>query len=199
MYYPDNDPIRFEIMDNGVLLTQKEDPWLHIRKSMQLTFLGGAEVEVVHRIVNTGKEALHCAMWAVSAMAPGGTQTIPLKTYDGGSMPRHWISTWFYTDLGDPRASYSREKIVLTHLPMEERYKIGIDRPEGPVCYENNGVVFEKVFPAPREGAYPDKDVSYETFMCRHMVEMESLSPLMCIPPEESREHTEIWHLRKSV
>ena len=199
VYYPDNDPIRFEILDNGVLLTQKEDPRLHVTKNMQLTFLGGGKVEVVHRIVNTGKEALHCAIWAVSAMAPGGVQCIPLKTYDGGAMPRHWISMWSYTDLGDPRAHYSREKIVLTHLPMEQRYKIGIDRPNGPVSYENNGVVFEKSFPSPVENACTDKDVAYETLMCRHMVEMESLSARMQILPEESRDHTEIWHLRKTV
>lgn len=76
------------------------------------------------------------------AMAPGGVEHIPLKRYDSGSAPRHRFSTWHYTNLGDMRAKYSREEITLTHIPMDEKYKIGVGHPFGQVWYENKGVIF---------------------------------------------------------
>ena len=198
IYCPDNDPISYAVEGETIVLTQSEDPWLKVKKQMRITFGDDASLQVTHRIENTDEKDRTCSLWAVSAMAPGGVQQIPLKTYDGGAMPRHWISMWSYTDLGDPRASYSREQIVLTHVPVAQKYKIGVDRPNGPVRYENEGVTFVKEFPVVQQETYPDKDVSYETFMCQHMVEMESLSPLMTIPAGEFGEHTEIWRLLRT-
>lgn len=196
-YYPDNNPIQYEVSGNSVLLTQQEDPWLHVNKSICITFGEDASVQVKHCLENTGNTPKTCSIWAVTSVAPGGVQHIPLKAYDGGFKPRHWVSMWSYTDLGDYRAKYSREEIILTHEPIEQRYKIGVDRPNGPVWYENRGVIFEKDFPVILEEIYPDKDVCYETFMCRYMVEMESLSVLNTLAPGEKSEHTEIWRLKK--
>lgn len=196
-YYPDNAPIHYEICGDSIVLTQQEDPWLQVKKSIQISFGTDASVQINHCIENTGAEDKNCSLWAVSAMAPGGVQHIPLKTYDGGAMPRHWISMWSYTDLGDHRAKYSRDEILLTHEPIEQRYKIGVDRPNGPVRYENKGVAFEKEFPVSEGDTYPDKDVSYETFMCKHMVEIESLSPLVRIPADQKQYHSEVWRLTK--
>lgn len=196
-YYPDNAPIYYEICGDSILLSQQEDPWLRVKKSIRLCFGSDASVQIEHCIENTGTQEQTCSLWAVSAMAPGGVQHIPLKTYDGGTMPRHWISLWSYTDLGDHRAKYSRDEILLTHEPIEKRYKIGVGRPNGPVRYENKGVAFEKESFISEGDIYPDRDVSYETFMCKHMVELESLSPLVTIPAGQKRYHREVWCLTK--
>lgn len=199
VYYPDNEPIDYAILENGVELTQKEDPWLRVRKHIRITFLEGAEVEVTHRVENIGEEALPCSVWAISSMAPGGVQDIAFALRDGGMDHWHRVSMWDYTSLGDPRAEYRRDGIRLTHRPLEEKYKIGVGHPLGPVTYENNGVTFVKKFSVDSTKEYPDGNVSFETFMCKHMVEIESLSPLMTIPAGENREYREIWCLRKSV
>lgn len=198
VYCPDNEPIQFEILDNGVLLTQQEDPWLRIKKSMRIIFSGGAELEVTNRIENTGEEPLSGAIWAISVMAPGGTEEISFALREGGM--DHWrrISMWDHTSLGDPRAEYRRDGIRLRHSPIDLRYKIGIGHPLSPVRYENNGVTFIKAFPVMEDLEYPDGNVSFETFMCKHMLEIESLSPLMTIPAGQTREHTELWRLCKS-
>ena len=104
---------------------------------------------------------------------------------------------WDYTSMGDERASYSREEIVLSHRPMDSKYKIGVGHPKDQVCYENDGVSFMKRYEMSPEAVYPDGNVSYETFLCRYMVEMESLSPLYRILPGETKEHVEIWELRR--
>jgi hypothetical protein len=153
---------------------------------------------VMHRVENTGDTELDVALWAISAMAPGGVERIPMKKYTSGYFPRHHFSTWHYTDLGDERAKYSRDEITLTHAPIEQKYKIGVGHPCDKVRYENRGVTFSLDFLIEEDECYPDGGVSYETFMCQHMVEMETLSPLFKIAPGESAEHSEVWELKVS-
>ena len=45
VYYPDNEPICYEIIENGIEIRQKEDSWLHVKKSMEILFLGGIVVQ----------------------------------------------------------------------------------------------------------------------------------------------------------
>jgi len=203
-YHPDNEPISYEIIEGDkILLTQNKDPRLSVRKRMLIAF-GSEEngdanrLTVMHRVENVGECESKAALWAISAMAPGGVERIPMKKYSGGAFPRHVFSTWFYTNLGDVRAKYSAEEITLSHMPIEERYKIGVGHPYGKVSYENKGVIFSLDFLIEEDETYPDGNVSYETFMCKHMVEMESLSPIFEIAPGASAEHCEIWALTKT-
>ena len=193
-YCPDNEPISYTVSDDTVTLVQKEDPWLHIIKTFTLKF-DGARLEIVHRIENLSEDELECSLWAISVMAAGGTEYIDLERRDGGMDHWHRISTWDYTSLGDPRATYTRDEIKIRHLPVDERYKIGVGHPFGPVRYENDGVVFKKYFAVEKDKIYPDANVSYETFFSQYMVEMESLSPLGKIGKGERMEHSEVWEL----
>ena len=194
-YCPDNAPIEYQIFDDAVEIYQQEDPWLHVKKSMRITFLEDAKVVVENRVENTGEETLHCSVWAITSVAPGGVEDISFALRDGGYDHWHRISMWDYTSLGDDRAEYRRDGITLTHRQVEQKYKIGVGHPSGPVRYANNGVVFVKDFPIHTDKQYPDADVSFETFMCKHMVEIESLSPLADIAPGTSHSHKEVWHL----
>ncbi len=196
-YYPDNEPISYEILEDKIIIRQKNDPWLMLEKSMQISFLSDDSLQIIHQIKNTDDKTRRCALWPVTSVAPGGTQIIPLKYSESGYKPLHQISTWFYTNLGDERATYERDSIMLKHKPTSQRYKIGVGHPVCPVTYKNKGVVFEKSFEIFPEMEYTDGNVSYETFMCDHMVELESLSPLYDIAPGESAKHTEIWKLKK--
>lgn len=202
VYYPDNEPISYEIREQGIWICQKEDPWLQVKKSMYLSF-GREETKdehcltVLHKVVNTGNETIKVALWAVTAMAAGGVEHIPLKRYDGGMDPKQRICAWYHTDLGDVRAKYAKDEITLTHMPLDEQFKIGIGHPDGRVWYENDGVTFVLNFPVETGKEYPDGNVSYESFMCKHMVELESLSPYAEILPGESMEYQEVWELRK--
>lgn len=195
MYFPDNAPISYEIQGDAIVLTQKEDPWLHVIKSIRVEFGDGAKVTVTNRVKNTSDAPIRCSVWAISSMAPGGVEDITFDLREGGYDHWHRVSMWDYTSLGDPRAQYRRDGIRLTHVPMEQKYKIGVGHPYGPVRYQNNGITFVKSFEVHLDKEYPDANVSFETFMCKHMVEIESLSPLMTIAPGETGAHTEIWSL----
>ncbi len=195
-YFPDNDPIDCRVEGDTICLAQRSDRFQKVIKSMAITFGEDASVQVVHRIQNTDAADRECALWPISVMAPGGTEHIPLKICDNGDHPSHWFSLWDHTNFGDPRATYLKDEIILSHRRSKNVYKIGVSRINGPAWYENHGVIFEKDFAVTDGIPYPDNQVSYETFLCDYMVEMESLSPLYRIAPGEAREHTEVWRLR---
>ncbi len=196
-YFPDNQCIQYEISGDTISLFQEEDPWLGVKKSMEITFAGDEEMHVRHKVINTEKTLKKFALWPITSVAPGGTERIALRQRENGYDPLHTITMWDYTSLGDERATYTHESITLTHKPFERKYKIGIGHPNGPVTYENKGVVFEKSFEIDLSKAYPDGGVSFETFMCMHMVEIETLSPLYEISYNESAEFVEHWKLKR--
>jgi hypothetical protein len=193
LYAPDNDPVRIERVENGVRITQREDPVLHVVKECTLT-LAGERVHITHRIQNTG-ETRTCALWAVSVLAPGGVERIPLAVRQGGCDPLHRFVIWDHTTLGDERAEYRKDEVVLTHKPIDARYKLGVGHPLGDVRYVLPWATFIKHYERKKDLCYPDGDVSFETFLCRHMTELESLSPLYTLQPQESASHDEVWTL----
>lgn len=193
-YYPDNEPISYEIVGEKIILRQEEDPWQKVIKEIEITF-DGPRVKLLHRITNTADEPRICGIWSISTLVPGGVQYIDLEIRDGGMDPWVRLGAWDYTSYGDPRAKYERDKITLTHLPIEEKLKIGIGHPVSPVRYELPDVVFKKYFEVDREKTYPDSNMSYETFFSKYMLEMESLSPLGTINKGETMEHAEVLEL----
>ena len=194
-YYPDNEPIEYELKDNCILLTQALDKRLGVIKSICLSFGKGATVHLTHKIVNCNQNSISCSLWPVSVVAPGGIEYIPLGKNREETGFYSQITWWFHTSLGDERASYEKERIIIRHLPIDKPYKIGVGHPFGPVRYERNGVAFEKSYVIDKTATYSDGGVSYETFFCMHMAEIESLSPLYNIAPNGSAEHTETWNL----
>lgn len=196
IYYPDNDAISYKISDGKITIRQKNDPWINVEKTMEIFFLSNDSLQITHIIKNTDSQAKTFSVWPVTSVAPGGTEYIPLHYAQSGSAPLHKISTWYYTSLGDERAEYKRDLITLRHKPNDLLYKIGISHPAGPITYTNKGVDFEKSFEIDKDSEYPDGNVSYETYMCNYMVEMESLSPLYTVEAGRCAEHKEIWKLK---
>ena len=196
-YYPDNEPISAEILENGLLVRQKNDPWLCGEREVELRFLPENVIEVVHRVKNTDTVSRSFSLWGVTSMAPGGTEYIPLALRDGGSDPNHVFTTWDYTSLGDARATYARDLITLEHYATGQKYKIGVGHPMGSVRYVNRGVVFEKLMDVKAGAEYPDGGVSFETFLCDAMVEVETLSPMMNVGAGETATYSEFWKLTK--
>ena len=196
-YKPEFEPITYECREDKIILTQNNDDWLGVQKSLEITFEDDNLVQVKHIIKNTSNKTQTFSPWAISSMDFGGIEYIPLKYRDNGYDPLHRISMWDYTSLGDDRAEYSRELIKLSHKNNSKKYKIGVGHPNGSIKYVNKGVVFEKIYDICEDKKYPDGDVSFETFMCDYMVEIESLAPLCEVKSGESVSHIEKWLLNK--
>ena len=195
-YHPDNDRITYQLSENGVSLFQIKDPRINMEKIMRISFLGDNCLKITHEIKNLSNDKCRVALWPITSVDGGGVEEICLNRKKVGCLPTNVIAAWSYTSLGDERAEFTTEKITLKHKPTSKLFKIGVGHPSAPVKYTNKGVVFTKSFDIFPEKEYTDGNVSYETYMCDHMVELESLSPLYDILPGEVRSHSEIWELK---
>jgi hypothetical protein len=207
-YSPDNGPITYQRLGEGVRLIAPPDTRYGLRKEIDVSLtVQGSRVNLVHRITNIGARATELAPWALSVMAPGGSEIIPLppRALHPGS-PKNaataadfgpnqlWV-LWPYTHLSDPRWKLGDRFITLTQRPATEPTKLGLLHRVGKVGYLNGRTLFTKSF-AYREGQrYPDGGVNYETFSNGDMLEMESLGPLLTLEPGRSVEHEETWEL----
>ena len=197
-YEPDNEPVEWEEKENSFLFTQKEDKALGVIKSFEIA-LDGNRVTVTHRAKNTKDSGQRFSLWALTVMKPGGTLTIPLKEREGGMDPLHRLSFWDYTDLGDGRIRFEKDRIRIEQRKAERNLKIGLGHPKSAPTYENGGTVFYKHVPFFEGEAYPDGDVSFEVFVSDFMTEIEGLSPLYALKPAETAAYTEIWELRRKT
>jgi hypothetical protein len=211
-YALDNAPISYRRLGSelgeGISLISPPDARYGLRKEIDV-ILGsqGSRVKLVHRVTNIGSRATELAPWALSVMAPGGMEIIPLppRVPHPGS-PKNAASAadfgpdqlwvlWPYTRLSDPRWKFGDPFVTLAQRPATEPTKLGLLHRPGKVGYVNGRMLFIKSF-GYREGRrYPDGGVNYETFTNGDMLEMESLGPLQALEPGRSVEHEETWEL----
>ena len=196
-YYPDNRPVGVEIRGKEILIRQEKDPWLDVIKEMRVILSEGTRVDVVHQVTNVSGKEKAWALWGICPMAAGGTERIgipqPAWPYD----PAVSVAVWPGTDIGDPRFRFGRETFELQQAPGKRPVKIGLTQTAGVQTYENRGVRFSLWSDRIPEMKYPDGGMCYETYICDHMLEMETLSPVYTLADGASAEHTEHWDLSR--
>jgi len=208
-YAADNGPVAYQELGPGeVRFTPAPEAEYGLQKVMELKLEpDGTKVTARHRITNVGKEETRLAVWALSVMAPGGVEVIPLPPHapHPGSpknarsaadfAPSLLMVAWPFTDFTDPRLRLGSKFITLTQDPQRGPTKFGLAHRAGGVGYLNGGTLFVKRFDH-REGQhYPDHGSNFETFTNQDMVEIESLGPLTRLAPGQSVDHAETWEL----
>ncbi len=200
-YYPDNDPVVYGILPEGVSFT----PARQKRNEMQLSFEvmlseAATDIMVIHSAKNCSKEKQTCALWAITMVNGGGVEIIPQNRDNGNSvLPNRIVAAWPYTNIHDERISITNKFITVSHdSGREDPLKLGTNNVLGWAAYCRNGYTLVKRYVHNVQAAYPDFGCSYETYVCKDYVEMESLSPLYCIEPGEGIRHVENLSLFKS-
>ncbi|MBQ7600199.1 MAG: hypothetical protein IJU57_05960 [Clostridia bacterium] len=188
-YVPDNSPISWRAEGETLFLSERPDPRTGFRKKMEVTLLGNG-IRVKGVLQNISDHDTDAAVWLVSSVVPGGVEIIPLP-YSGNDTPRVGFCYWDHTDPSDERIKYGRDRLEIRSLPSDRPLKIGISHPAGPVRYELGSVSLIKRYDLDTDAVYPDKNSSWETYFCRHMTELESLSPLYTVRPGCEISHTE--------
>lgn len=196
-YYPDNEQVEVDIQDNRITVRQKLDRWLNVRKRITIIFSDNSSVEVVHKIKNCADEKQKYAAWAISSLAAGGEEVISIPQSSGSFSPWQTLTAWDYTNIGDKRALYKSDSIRIRQAKGETKFKIGLSNTLGIYEYHINDNVFEVRSNHDSSGEYSDNGMCFETFICNHMLELETLSPMRLLMPGESMEHTEIWSIRE--
>ena len=207
---PDNEPLEYQIHEDGVTLIQKTEAGSHIQKIMEIRMSRETtEVTVKHRMINHGMWDVELTIWALTMMKAGGTEYIPFSQSQTGLLHNRTISLWPWTKADDYRLNWGSEAVTLCQDPEapevipEENYrnavKIGLNNDEGYAAYFNQNHLFVKQYEGLEGRNYPDGGCSYETYTDKYMLEMESLSPLLTIRPGEEAEHVEHWSLYNQV
>lgn len=205
-YAPDNSPVSAVEVPGGVRLTT-HDAAHGIQKEIELTLGPSGGVRLLHRITNTADAPARLAAWALTVLAPGGVEIIPLpdkrphpgppsnaKSPDDYA-PNQTMVLWPFFDFTDPRWTFGRRFLLLRHDGSRGPTKLGLLHREGWVAYNVAGQLFVKRFGSVDKAEYPDRGCNFETFTNEDMLEAESLSPLVTLPPGGAVEHREEWEL----
>jgi len=200
-YEPDNSPVAWEEITDGLKTSQDTEPLSRIKKEMEITLSPErASALVTHRLTNKGKWPVELSAWSISAMATGGKEVIPQTGRDTGLLPNRIISLWPYTKLTDPRIYLGDRYIIMQQDPHAGHpLKIGVSNEHGWAVYFNHNHLFVKYYTHHMNARYPDLGVSYESYANDFMLEMETLSPLIMLAPDSYIEHKERWELFDKV
>lgn len=200
-YAPDNDSVDWEKIENGIRVTSKVQQWVQIKKVMDITLSPtDSKVRILHKLINNNAWPVELAVWSSSVMASGGKEIIPQPQnkshFSDGFKGARVIALWSYAKMNDPRVYWGDKYITLRQdKNISANIKFGISNEDGWAAYINNSHLFVKKYAHDRNAKYPDGGVSYETFACDFMLEMESLSPLVLLEPDKEATHVEEWKL----
>jgi hypothetical protein len=205
-YEPDNIGIRWEQIENGIILKQDTEPWTKIRKEISITLDNTSTlVRFGHRIINESPWDANLCIWVLTLMDSNGVCIIPapnqVKDMSPNSvLPIGAIAFWPYTSLTDSRFKMSDKYFVLRHNPgITQNFKIGMPVFEGWAAYVNKNHMFVKYFEHKIGEEYPDFSSSFELYCCERFTEVETLSPMRKLKNGESLEHYELWELHNNV
>lgn len=198
-YYPDNTPVPYEIIENGVRLMPEPQKWNQYAFEIEVTMEPDTgAVNLVHKVTNTAAWPVELAPWTMSVLSPGGKEFVPQPTKETGLLGNRLLALWPYTKLTDARVHWGDKFISLTQNPEnQDKFKFGINSEHGYAMYFNHGDLFVKQFTPIEGGNYPDGGMSFETFTNNYFLEMESLGELAKIEPEQTVTHAERWCIYK--
>jgi hypothetical protein len=198
-YYPDNDPVKYEITENGAIFTPDEEKENGIQKQMEIKMDDSDTMSLTMRVTNTGKEDKEFAIWGLSVSEQNGTLIIPMNDNNTGLLSNRTLMLWPYTNLQDERL-YLGSKFITLHQDVNAKgpLKIGLDLNKGKAYYVLDNDIFIKTFtPNHPDGTYPDNGCSFETYTDRSFLEVETLSELKSVKAGETVELSENWSVAK--
>lgn len=196
-YYPENAPVAYEVSGDTVLLTPPEQAYTHFQLRTWITMdCCTAKVTLRHSIQNMYLKPITVSPWAITQVAPGGVEIVPMPDRPSGYLANRVLALWDYTDMSDPRVCWGKKYITLKQdVNALTPFKIGINAEQGWAAYINRGQAFIKRFDFDPKLTYPDYNVKYETYTCDKFTELETVGELKALEPGESVELEERWEL----
>lgn len=199
-YYPDNNEISYELVENGILVYP--DTWkiVDVKPKMLIEFIDKNKLKITHKVKNIGKKRKLC-LWALTVMKAGGTMTFFLPKKDTGFLPNRNIVLWPYSEIKDGRIEIKDNKIFAkSDIEEPKPFKIGSYNSELKAEYilenQEGKTRFVKVCQC-AEGfdSYPDFGCNFECYFNDKIHEIETLSPISNVSEGEEIEHIEFWEI----
>jgi hypothetical protein len=203
-YALDNGPVKIAIKDGTLEATQPVEPETGLEKQIIVKLApSGSQVEVIHRIRNAAAKPRTFAPWALTMMAQGGTGFHgfpPRGTHPKDLAPTNPLVMSAYTDLSDPRWTFTKKYLILRQDPKNSvPQKLGSFNKDTFGAYLLGSDLFIKRYSADPAKSYPDFGCSFETFTNADFLELETLGPVHAVKPGETVEHVERWSLHRNI
>jgi hypothetical protein len=215
-YFPDSQPVKAVQKDGALRLIQPVETTNGIQKEIELTLAPkGAHVTAVHKLTNHNLWDVELAPWTLTVMAPKGKAIFPAEPYSphpdipdfAGQvidkkfyLPTRTLVLWSYTNLQDPRWVFTSKYLVLKQDPAATKpLKIGMSNRQSWAAYLRGEHLFVKKVLYKEGATYPDHGCNFETFTNPAMLELESVGPMVKLPPGGSVTHREDWYLFDGV
>ena len=205
-YYPDNDPVEWDLSENKLTLFCPDEKSRWIGKRIVITLSeDSTQVKIDHTFKNIGLWPIEASIWSMTVMAPGGTLKVPQSKFiNHGSGPGETfdparnIVIWPYTPMNDPRLVWG-DKFFEMHQndAYSGKLKVGMLNELEYALYELNGETFRKDYSCIKDAVYPDMNCNCEFFTMPGFLEFETLSPMIKFKENESATHTEVWSLSR--
>ncbi len=209
-YYPDNFPVAVDTRNE--ILHLKAPVEVHpdfqgssgVQKEMIIAMdESDASVTVTHCVTNMNPWDIDMALWALTFMKAGGKLIVPNPSYGPHAenlLPVRTISTWKYTEMGDPQFEWGNKYIILKQDKNRTKAnKFGLANTEEWAAYQNGDRLFVKYHEHLEDAEYPDLGCSLEAYTNSQILEFETLGPLLELAPSETGIHVERWKLFKGV
>ncbi len=198
-YDHDDKPVDVNFLGDGVLITKRVEELSKIQKSIHIKLdPEKPQVSIKHYLLNTGKQPVECASWAITQFKTGGVAILPQNGTDTGLLPNRSLAIWTYTDVKDPCLKWGNDFIFL-EAKVDSPFKIGFPNPKGWLGYWIDNSLFIKsalYFP---DVNYFDKGSSSECYCNDQFLELETLGPITTLAPGETIFHVETWKLFTDV
>ncbi len=199
-YSPDDSIVGYEVTEYGAIFTPKAECENGIQKQIEIKMdKDDANMQVTLRVKNISEKPQEFSVWSLSVAEKDGTLVLPMNDNDTGLLPNRIISVWPYTDLRDDRIYFgSKYATVRQDISRTQPIKLGFDLNKGTAYYCLGEDIFAKVYETHHSDAtYPDGGCSFETYTNEAFLEIETLSPLKSVKPQETLSLTEHWSLHK--
>jgi hypothetical protein len=201
---PDNVPVEITVTADGLIARAPVEPLTSLQKEIEVRMApSGTEVTVLHRITNRSLFSLEYSVWALTMMTPGGIAISgfpPRGRHPANLEATNPLVMWAYTNLSDKRWVFTKKYLTLKQDPANsEAQKLGLFNLNTWGAYVLNGEAFIKRAHANPGEPYPDFGCSFETFTNNEFLEMETLGPLIKVPPGKTTEQVEHWTLHRNV
>jgi len=210
-YFPDNRPVDVKTTAASatfIAAVEDEPPGTFLQRSISVELEEqGSRVRLVHSITNHSAAATRLAPWTPTVMRPGGRGILPFPPRAAMDKDHYQsvspLTLWSFTDFTDNRWHLGREflQLIQQEKPSGQfpEQMSGLFNPAGWGAYVRSGCLFLKRAPVVPQAEYPDFGCNFELFTNSEFLELESLGPVVTLPPGQTVTHTEDWWLFDGV
>ena len=194
-YYPDEEPVAYEISGSTVTLTPPPQP-----SGVQLTVAVTLDetqplLTIAQKVTNTSNETRKHAAWGITQCRPGGVAVAPQNTRQCAPLPNRVIVHWPYNDMQDERYIPGDKYITLRYANIKRPFKYGMNNETGWCGYALDGQLLYKTIAFDAAAMYPDYGCNFESYTDHNALEIESLSAELELAPGQSVTLDEAWRV----